>query len=60
MSLHRFAGLRARDFQAALPWYERLLGKPTMFPHDTEAMWTLAEERSVYVWSTPMARENRW
>jgi catechol 2,3-dioxygenase-like lactoylglutathione lyase family enzyme len=49
VSLHLFAGLRVRDFQAALPWYERLLGKPTMFPHDTEAVWTLAEERSVYV-----------
>lgn len=38
-----------RDFQAALPWYQRLLGEPTFFPHDTEAVWTLAEHRSVYV-----------
>jgi hypothetical protein len=49
MSLHFFAGLRVRDFQAARPWYERLLGKPTFFPHATEAVWTLAEGRSVYV-----------
>ena len=49
MSLHLFAGLRVRDFQAARPWYERLLGKPTFFPHATEAVWTLAEDRSVYV-----------
>jgi catechol 2,3-dioxygenase-like lactoylglutathione lyase family enzyme len=49
MSLHLFAGLRVRDFQAALPWYERLLGKPTFFPHKTEAVWTLAEGQSVYV-----------
>jgi catechol 2,3-dioxygenase-like lactoylglutathione lyase family enzyme len=49
MSLHLFAGLRVRDFQAARPWYERLLGEPTFFPHATEAVWTLAEERSVYV-----------
>jgi hypothetical protein len=28
---------------------ERLLGEPTFFPHDTEAVWTLAEDRSVYV-----------
>jgi catechol 2,3-dioxygenase-like lactoylglutathione lyase family enzyme len=49
MSLHLFAGLRVRDFQAALPWYERLLGKPTFFPHATEAVWTLAADRSVYV-----------
>jgi catechol 2,3-dioxygenase-like lactoylglutathione lyase family enzyme len=49
VSLHLFAGLRVRDFQAARPWYERLLGEPTFFPHTTEAVWTLAEDRSVYV-----------
>ena len=49
MSLHLFAGLRVRDFAAARAWYERLLGEPTFFPHDTEAVWTLADERSVYV-----------
>ncbi len=49
MSLHLFAGLRVRDFQAARLWYERLLGEPTFFPHATEAVWTLAENRSVYV-----------
>lgn len=49
MSLHLFAGLRVRDFHAARPWYERLLGEPTFFPHDTEAVWTLAEDRSLYV-----------
>ena len=49
MSLHLFAGVRVRDFQAARPWYERLLGEPTFLPHDTEAVWTLAEDRSIYV-----------
>jgi hypothetical protein len=49
MSLHLFAGLRVRDFRAARPWYERLLGEPTFFPHPTEAVWTLAEDRSIYV-----------
>ena len=49
MSLHLFAGLRVRDFQAARPWYERLLGEPTFLPHDTEAVWTLADDRSLYV-----------
>ncbi len=49
VSLHVFAGLRVRDFQAALPWYQRVLGKPTFFPHATEAVWTLSEDRSVYV-----------
>jgi catechol 2,3-dioxygenase-like lactoylglutathione lyase family enzyme len=49
MSLHLFAGLRVRDLQSARAWYERLLGEPTFFPHATEAVWTLAENRSVYV-----------
>lgn len=49
MPLHLFAGLRVRDFQAARPWYERLLGEPSFFPHATEAVWTLADDRSVYV-----------
>jgi catechol 2,3-dioxygenase-like lactoylglutathione lyase family enzyme len=53
MSLHLFAGLRVRDFDAARPWYERLLGEPTFFPHATEAVWTLAEDRSVYVVEHP-------
>jgi catechol 2,3-dioxygenase-like lactoylglutathione lyase family enzyme len=49
MSMHLFAGLRVRDFEAARPWYERLLGEPTFFPHATEAVWTLADDRSVYI-----------
>lgn len=58
MSLHLFAGLRVRDFQAARPWYERLLGEPTFFPHATEAVWTLAEDRSVYVVEQPEGAGN--
>jgi catechol 2,3-dioxygenase-like lactoylglutathione lyase family enzyme len=49
MSLHLFAGLRVTDFEAARQWYERLLGEPTFFPLATEAVWTLADDRSVYV-----------
>jgi catechol 2,3-dioxygenase-like lactoylglutathione lyase family enzyme len=49
MSLHLFAGLRVRDFHAARRWYEQLLGEPTFFPHATEAVWTLADDRSLYV-----------
>ena len=49
MSLHLFAGLRVRDFQASRPWYERLLGEPTFSPNATEAVWTIVENRSVYV-----------
>jgi catechol 2,3-dioxygenase-like lactoylglutathione lyase family enzyme len=53
MSLHLFAGLRVRDFEAARPWYDQLLGEPTFFPHATEAVWTLADDRSVYVVQHP-------
>src|SRR3954452_20055795 len=53
MSLHLFAGLRVRDYEAARPWYERLLGEPAFFPHATEAVWTLADERSVYIVEHP-------
>lgn len=49
MSLHLFAGLRVRDYLGSRAWYDRLLGEPTFFPHDTEAVWTLADDRSVYV-----------
>jgi hypothetical protein len=49
MPLHLFAGLRVRDFDAIRPWYELLLGEPTFVPHATEAVWTLADHRSVYV-----------
>ncbi len=58
MSLHLFAGLRVRDFQAARTWYERLLGEATFFPHATEAVWTLADDRSVYVVEHPEGAGN--
>jgi hypothetical protein len=45
--------MRVREFEAARPWYERLLGEPAFFPHATEAVWTLAEDRSVYVVGHP-------
>lgn len=47
--MHLFAGLRVRDFATARAWYERLLGEPTFSPHATEAVWTLAADRSLYV-----------
>lgn len=53
MSLDLFAGLRVRDFAEARKWYERLLGEPTFLPHATEAVWTLAEGRSLYVVEEP-------
>jgi hypothetical protein len=45
-----FAGLPVNDFQRALQWYKRLFGaEPAFFPHDTEAVWQLAEDRYVYI-----------
>jgi hypothetical protein len=49
MALHLFAGLRVSSFDAARPWYERLLGDPSFLPHATEAVWTLAEDRSIFI-----------
>ena len=50
MALDLFAGIRVRDYSAARPWYERLLGgEPTFCPHETEAVWQLDEHRHVYI-----------
>ena len=53
MALHLFAGLRVSSFEAALPWYERLLGQPSFFPHATEAVWTVADARSIVIVERP-------
>lgn len=48
--LDLFAGIRVTDYAVALPWYERLLGSPpALFPHETEAVWELAEHRYLYI-----------
>ena len=53
-NLDLFAGIPVADYAAALGWYERLLGSPpTFFPHDTEAVWQLAEHRYVYIVQRP-------
>lgn len=49
MDVHLFAGLRVRDFATACAWYGRLFGDPSFYPHATEAVWTLADNRSIYV-----------
>ena len=50
MALHLFAGIPVSDYATALAWYERLLGAPPSFlPNDVEAVWNLADHRSVYV-----------
>jgi hypothetical protein len=45
-----FAGIPVTDFPAALAWYERFFGgPPAFFPHDTEAVWEVAEHRYLYI-----------
>jgi len=54
MPVYLFAGIPVSDFAAALAWYSRLLGSPpSSFPHDTEAVWELAEHRLVFVVQRP-------
>jgi hypothetical protein len=48
--LDLFAGIAVADYTVALKWYERLLGyPPAFFPHDTEAVWELAEHQYLYI-----------
>jgi catechol 2,3-dioxygenase-like lactoylglutathione lyase family enzyme len=54
MAVDLFAGIPVKDYAAALAWYERLLGSPPTFsPNDTEAVWELAEHRSVFIEHLP-------
>ena len=49
MGASLFAGIRVRDLAAARSWYERLLGDPSFFPNESEVVWTLADDRHVYI-----------
>jgi catechol 2,3-dioxygenase-like lactoylglutathione lyase family enzyme len=53
MTLALFAGIRVCDLTAARAWYERLLGEPSFFPNATEVVWTLADDRSLYIEEDP-------
>ena len=53
MTLELFAGIRVRDVTAARAWYEQLLGEPSFFPNATEVVWTLADDRSLYIEEDP-------
>jgi len=45
-----FAGIPVADLERAKRFYSRLLGaEPSFLPNDTEAVWTLEEQRHVYV-----------
>jgi hypothetical protein len=53
--LDLFAGIPVGEFAAAKSWQERLLGfSPTFFPHETEAVWELAEHRCLYIVQQPV------
>ncbi len=54
MAVALFAGIPVDDYEAALSWYERLLGSPPTFVvSGTEAVWELAEHRSVFIEHRP-------
>jgi len=54
MALDLYAGIPVTDYAAALAWYERLLGSPPTFvASDTEAVWELAQHRSVAIEQRP-------
>jgi predicted enzyme related to lactoylglutathione lyase len=54
MEISLFAGIPVADYATALAWYQRLFGAPaTFFPTDTEAVWQLADNRSVYIEQRP-------
>ncbi|HEX6493365.1 MAG TPA: VOC family protein [Candidatus Dormibacteraeota bacterium] len=45
-----FAGVPTADFRAALPWYERLMGRPPdMLPHESEATWQVSPAGWIYI-----------
>ena len=54
MAVDLYAGIPVKDYAAALAWYERLLGSPPTFvASDTEAVWELAEHRSLAIEQRP-------
>ena len=49
-----FAGIAVADLDAAIEWYERLLGvPPDMAPNETERTWRLTGESWIYVVADP-------
>ena len=50
MAIDLYAGIPVTDFAAALEWYSRLFGcPPDLLAGESEAVWDLAEHRSVYI-----------
>jgi catechol 2,3-dioxygenase-like lactoylglutathione lyase family enzyme len=45
-----FAGAVVSDFDAALDWYVRFMGRPPdFFPHDKEAVWQVTDSGWLYI-----------
>jgi catechol 2,3-dioxygenase-like lactoylglutathione lyase family enzyme len=54
MALDLYAGIAVADYETSRSWYERLLGgPPTFVATPTEAVWELAEHRSVFIEERP-------
>ena len=48
--MHVFLGVPTADYKTALPWYERLFGRPPdVIVKEDEAMWQVAGSGWVYV-----------
>ncbi len=51
---HLFAGIPTADYERAVAWYERLLGRPPdILPRAGEAMWGVTQNASIYVVLAP-------
>ena len=45
-----FAGVATADFAAAVPWYERLMGRPAdVIAHEFEVMWRITDGGWLYL-----------
>jgi predicted enzyme related to lactoylglutathione lyase len=54
---HLFAGIAVADFDTALAWYARFMGRPAdMVPHEREAVWQVTETGWVYIVADDAAR----
>jgi hypothetical protein len=54
VALDLYAGIPVSDYGRALEWYERLLGSAPIFVVSAiEAVWELAEHRSVFIEERP-------
>jgi catechol 2,3-dioxygenase-like lactoylglutathione lyase family enzyme len=49
-----FAGICVSDYAEGRKWYERFFGsEPAFEPHDTECVWDIAGDRSIFILEDP-------